>query len=235
MSDAQAFLDRLNAGIAAHEIDNPSMAALAQEHNLTVDHTGGGCLTYAQHQDDGWYFWLTSRDGGSLPDSPAEEGCYGGWYAPEGEFWTCVVGTPADLLSVMWTLGRVARAIHDEGTVDYLNDMPLGEAIRIAFDRGLVHDDECAEALAIRDRPAPVAVPEAPVVGEGLHDALDCAEALKLAQEALQQAMSLTGCKAHLYRKALATVDAILAQQGCEHMSACDGLLTTAMDVAIFG
>lgn len=37
-------------------------------------------------------------------------------------------------------------------------------------------------------------------------------------------------------REALKVIHAILEQQGCEHLSACDdGKLTTLMDIVIFG
>jgi hypothetical protein len=142
------FSDRLNSRIASHEAAHPDMTALAEENNLTVDHTGGGCLAYALHERDGWYFWLTSGDGASLPNSILEEDCFGGWYAPDGDFWTCIAGIPAHILSVLWTLGNVSRTVWVvKGTSLNVDDITLKGLLGLAREYQAVHPDE-AEAVA---------------------------------------------------------------------------------------
>jgi hypothetical protein len=227
MTDHQAFFNRLDAAILKHESEHPDMGALARAHNLTVDHTGGGCLAYALHEADGWYFWLTSDDGGSLPDSPDEANCFGGWNDNSGDFLTCAAGTPRDLLSVVRTLGAVSRLMCAEGE-NYKNtdDLPLRSYLEAAQERGLVHPDERLAVSRIIGRP----------VARLNADSLGCEESLRIAQEALVKACGETDTaspEGHRYRLALATVEAILMQRGCGADE--DQPLTTIMNEAIFG
>jgi hypothetical protein len=61
-------------------------------------------------------------------------------------------------------------------------------------------------------------------------------EALEIAREALEQRATETDPKGHLMRLALDTLDALLAQRGCEHFdSAGDGSLTDLCDIIVFG
>ena len=73
-----------------------------------------------------------------------------------------------------------------------------------------------------------------------MHSEMDTAEALELCADLLREQCEATDTaspEGHLYRCALATVEAVLAQRGCESFDPAvkDGKLTTLCDVAVFG
>jgi hypothetical protein len=73
-----------------------------------------------------------------------------------------------------------------------------------------------------------------------MFDALDTREALELCGDLLREQCAQTDTaspEGHLYRCALATVEALLEQRGCEHLDPAvrDGKLTTFCDIAMFG
>ncbi|MBD2745735.1 hypothetical protein IC232_03400 [Microvirga sp. BT688] len=87
-----------------------AMKALVQQYSLDIDHTGGGCLAYARHYEDNWYWWLTADDGTSLPIDPDDKTCQIGAYHPDGEWWLNSSATPHQALSVIGTFVAVAKA-----------------------------------------------------------------------------------------------------------------------------
>jgi hypothetical protein len=92
-----------------------SMKALAEQYQLDVDHTGGGCLAYARHYEDGWYFWLTAEDGASLPDNPDDPTCQIGAYHPTEEWWLNSSATPRQALSIIGSFVVLAKARYAAG------------------------------------------------------------------------------------------------------------------------
>ncbi|WP_262267079.1 hypothetical protein [Microvirga yunnanensis] len=102
------------------------MKALAEQSQLDVDHTGGGCLAYARHYEDGWYFWLTAEDGASLPDNPDDPTCLIGAYHPTDEWWLNSTATPRQALTVIGTFVAFAKtryAAGQDATIATLRDI----------------------------------------------------------------------------------------------------------------
>ncbi|WP_114946489.1 hypothetical protein [Microvirga calopogonii] len=134
------------------------MKALTEQHQLDVDHTGGGCLAYARHYEDGWYFWLTAEDGASLPDNPDDPACQIGAYHPTEDWWLNSSATPRQALSVIGTFVVFAKARYaagQEATITGFRDI-----LTTAHSSGHFVTDE-AEAIA-----AILAAPEPPQAGE---------------------------------------------------------------------
>jgi len=68
------------------------------------------------------------------------------------------------------------------------------------------------------------------------NDSMGCADAIAAAIDALETAHCVEGLPADL-AAVVATLEAILAQRGCEHFdpAVSDGRLTRLMDIVIFG
>jgi hypothetical protein len=161
---------RVDREIAAHHfsdaIENKiqrqpdSMKALAEQYQLDVDHTGGGCLAYARHYDDGWYFWLTAEDGASLPDNPDDSTCQIGAYHPTDEWWLNSSATPRQALSIIGSFVVLAKARYaagQEATIATLRDI-----LTTAQSSGHLVPEEAEAIAAILTAPESIGTDEQP-------------------------------------------------------------------------
>jgi hypothetical protein len=222
------FFSALDNRISDFRADHPEIADLADQHNLAVDHTGGGCLAFAWHQPDRWYLWLTSGDGGSLPEDVEEKNCIGGFYEPNGDYSTCVYGTPDDILSVKATILNVSKTLHILGRE--AQDLRVADMLALAVKYQAVQPEEQSAVDAILARTV------TPVLRS---DSPSCAVAIAEAVRSLA-GLAATDPRPEEKDRLLAiigTLQAILMQRGCESFDPVvkDGKLTTLMDVAIFG
>lgn len=129
-----------------------AMKALVDQYQLDVDHTGGGCLAYARHYEDGWYWWLTASDGTSLPDNPDDSSCQIGAYHPDQEWCLNSAATPRQALSVVGTFVNVAKARHAAGHGATIAD--FRDILKTAQASGYFVPEEAdaiAEILAARE------------------------------------------------------------------------------------
>ena len=109
--DRESTHARFEGRVAAKISAQPEpIMVLADQFDLDIDQTGGGCLAYARHYEDGWYWWLTADDGISLPGDPDEPSCQIGAYHPEQEWWLRSSATPLQALRVIDSFVNVAKA-----------------------------------------------------------------------------------------------------------------------------
>jgi hypothetical protein len=190
-------------------IYNPQWGCLMDIDKPLFDHMAAAGYT-PQHTGGGCMVWERARDGGSymLTAESVE---------PTG------IGLWQDRHLPVWTVGRY----DDEGNWVVVHDVPLYQAIRLADLLPPPDPEDCQ-----RDMRADEFLPP--------HAArMDTREALSVARDMLERRAAETEAadpEGHLVRCAIDTLDALLAQRGCEHFDAGgDGSLTNLCDVIVFG